>query len=253
MQLMAQKFYQKASVQVAIVSGIIALTIAAMHIWFNYSAVNSRNEDLVKETDALRANLDNSKAEIQRLETLLTPFRTIALERYTGPEQEALSKLAQRIRSLEDQVKDVEKFKEIASKYEFAPLESALKQNTVELLSKASGMFNQNDTEIHITHESWTTPSTRKFAEQLASMMREAGFNVTGPEFATVYLIGDVHPIEWGYNESQYEMLKYLYSTLSPIMSCDNGAKRKLKGEINFRIHFAGQAVFESNGKVKIK
>ena len=48
-------------------------------------------------------------------------------------------------------------------------------------------------------------------------------------------------------------MLQYLYSVLSPIMSCDHAAKRKFKEEGKFRIHFAGQAVFGSNGKVEIK
>jgi len=250
---MAQKFYQKASVQVALVSGIVALVIAAMHIWFNYSAVNRQNQKLITDNKTLSSDLDKANTEIQRLETLLTPFRTIALERYTGPEQEALNKLAHRIRMLEDQVKDVEKFKEIAAKHEFTPLESSLRASTIGRLAKIPDVLSQSNIVVNITHESWTSPSTRKFAEQLAILMKEAGLIVSGPDFATVYLIGEVYPIEWGYSESQFEMLKHLYSALSPIMSCNRGAKRKFTAEGKIRIHFAGQAAFGPDGKAEIK
>jgi hypothetical protein len=46
--------------------------------------------------------IQEKTAEIQRLETLLTPFRTIALERFTGSESEKLKQLANQITELED-------------------------------------------------------------------------------------------------------------------------------------------------------
>lgn len=48
-------------------------------------------------------------AEIQRLETQLTPFKTIALEKYTGPEQEALRKLADELEKLKNYVDPLKK------------------------------------------------------------------------------------------------------------------------------------------------
>ena len=94
---MTQKFYQKASVQVAIVTAIglvVVTTITLMHQRSQLKEENSRlNRETVEKT-----------AEIQRLETLLAPFRTIALQRYTDPEPEALRKLAHRISELENSV-----------------------------------------------------------------------------------------------------------------------------------------------------
>lgn len=91
---MTQKFYQKASVQVAIVSTLGLIVIALLTIAHQRSGLKKDNARLQRETT-------DKSAEIQRLETLLTPFRTIALERYTGSEQEALAKLASRIAELE--------------------------------------------------------------------------------------------------------------------------------------------------------
>lgn len=91
-------------VQAAIVAGIFSLA----GIWLGYklqsdglhSKVNSL-EALVKQQDT---TIRDRTAETQRLETLLAPFRTIALQRYTDPEPEALRKLAYRISDIENSV-----------------------------------------------------------------------------------------------------------------------------------------------------
>jgi len=102
---MSQKFYQKASVQVAIVSAIGLIIVTILTIAHQRSQLKSDNIRLHQENDA-------KTAEIQRLETLLTPFRTIALEKYTLPEAEALRKLAGQIGEL--QVADKRKTDKIA-------------------------------------------------------------------------------------------------------------------------------------------
>ncbi|MBC8456493.1 MAG: hypothetical protein H8D67_00675 [Deltaproteobacteria bacterium] len=99
---MGQKFYQKASVQVAIVTGVVLVIITAGQIWFSHSDVKKENRRLSQANKGLRDELVTAKAEVQRLETLLTPFRTIALERYTGSEGEALRQLADQICILQD-------------------------------------------------------------------------------------------------------------------------------------------------------
>jgi len=82
-----QKFYHKASVQVAIVAAIGLVAATIITILHQRSQLNTDNETLQRETTA-------KTAEIQRLETLLTPFRIIALEKFTGDEKDALRKLA---------------------------------------------------------------------------------------------------------------------------------------------------------------
>jgi hypothetical protein len=116
---MTQPFYKKASVQVAIISGIVAIIIAAGHIWLNASNImdenRNLNNELKKKNDKitnLGKEIQDHKSEVQRLETLLTPFRTIALERYTGTESDVLKKLANQIQDL--QKSDIEKTKKIA-------------------------------------------------------------------------------------------------------------------------------------------
>jgi len=252
---MAQKFYQKASVQVAFISGIFMLLIAAMYIGFEYSSVNQTNQDLTTNNEMLSNDSDEAKVEIQRLETLLTPFRTIALERYTGPEQEALSKLANKIRMLEDQVKDVEKFKKIAAKHEFIALESTLRTATISRFAQICDILNQSNIVVNISHERWVSPSTREFAKQLAVMMEEADLTISGPTASSAFLSlpREVYPIEWVPHESQFGMPEHLYYALSPIMSYTKCSRRLLNTKGKVRIHFAGNAVFEPDGKVGIQ
>ena len=90
-----QRFYSKASVQVAIVStiGLIVITLIT---------ISHQRSELKRNNDKMKEEIKEKTAEIQRLETLLTPFRTIALEKYAGPEREALLKLAAKIQSLEE-------------------------------------------------------------------------------------------------------------------------------------------------------
>ena len=97
---MPQKWYQKASVQGAIVAGLALVVVTLVPVALKVPRLESDNSDLDRK-------LREKTAEVQHLETLLEPFRTIALEKYTGSENEALTKLASQIQSLQDQ--DVEK------------------------------------------------------------------------------------------------------------------------------------------------
>ena len=67
------------------------------HLEADLSASLNRVEELNREILA-------KTAEIQRLETQLAPFKTIALQRFADPEPEALRKLADRISNIEDAV-----------------------------------------------------------------------------------------------------------------------------------------------------
>jgi hypothetical protein len=91
---MAQRWFQKAGVQAAIVGGLALLIVTILPIALQVPKLRDRVSQLESETSA-------KDREIQRLETLLTPFRTIALERYTGPESEALRKLATDMKSIQ--------------------------------------------------------------------------------------------------------------------------------------------------------
>lgn len=97
------------------VSGLIFPVIIAIISWSVYSTHKGwRVDELEEATESLEKEIQKKDMEIQRLETLLTPFRTIAIERYTGSEAEALSKLADRIQELESTLIALRDYSEVA-------------------------------------------------------------------------------------------------------------------------------------------
>ena len=102
--VMAQKFYNKASVQVAIVTGIVTIVVTVLYVWNDRSQLKQDNKNYISEISELKQKNQELTSEVQRLETQLTPFKTIALERFTGTEQEALQKLADELNELKDRM-----------------------------------------------------------------------------------------------------------------------------------------------------
>ena len=81
---------------------VIVIWLIAPTMWSVVATVKGWNTGnleftITQQREALLAK----NSEIQRLETILTPFRTIALERFTGSESVALKKLADQLLSLE--------------------------------------------------------------------------------------------------------------------------------------------------------
>ena len=88
------KWYNKGIVQAALVAGVIQIIIIIIiHIFFKVPSLKDRIAFLENEKSTLTV-------ENQRLETILIPFKTIALEKFTGPESERLLKLADQIEKL---------------------------------------------------------------------------------------------------------------------------------------------------------
>jgi len=121
-------------VQVAIVSVIGLVVVTAITIWHQRSQLKEDNQSLQREAS-------QKTAEIQRLETLLTPFRTIALEKFTGPEQESLSQLA-------DYIIDLQK-KSLEQKTKLALMESQIqKLQPAPLKKRMQTLLNRIDPTI---------------------------------------------------------------------------------------------------------
>lgn len=100
-----KKWYQYVGVQTAFILAIGGIIVAGMNIYNNRSKLVQDNQQYETDIADLKEGLRNKDSEIQRLETQLTPFKTIALEKYTGSEQERLQKLAERIQELENPLK----------------------------------------------------------------------------------------------------------------------------------------------------
>lgn len=84
----------------AVVCGIFGLT----GLWLGSTLKAGKLQDKLNTAAvtarSLEAQIEVKNNEAQRLETLLTPFRTITLEGYTGSEPEALAKLAAQMKKL---------------------------------------------------------------------------------------------------------------------------------------------------------
>ena len=183
---MSQPFYKKASVQVAIITGIFAILIAIMNIWYRYSETNieniklnekieQKNEDL-KKSDA---KINSQEREIQRLETLLTPFRTIALEKYTGTESEALSMLANKIEEFQltiiEKTKKIQELEENIKKLETASLPRTI---SVEKFNTLTNLLSFNtDFQIGIICKAFDTESCN-YADQIKNVFLNAKWHV---------------------------------------------------------------------------
>lgn len=117
---MAKKWYQSVGVRAAIIlaaGGIIGTGInTGIKTWYARSELKQNNENYKKEIEnkntlivALTQQNSQKYSEIQRLETQLIPFKTIAIEKFTGSEQEALLKLANKLQELEKYIDPLKK------------------------------------------------------------------------------------------------------------------------------------------------
>ena len=103
-------------VKAAIITSLAIVIVAGMNILNNRSQLKQENTNYkatigTKNTkiSELQQKLSSKTVEILRLETQLTPFKTIALEKYTGSEQEALRKLASELEKVKNYINPFKK------------------------------------------------------------------------------------------------------------------------------------------------
>ncbi len=103
-------------VKAAIITSLAIVIVAGMNILNNRSQLKQENTNYkatigTKNTkiSELQQKLSSKTAEILRLETQLIPFKTIALEKYTGSEQEALRKLANELEKVKNYINPFKK------------------------------------------------------------------------------------------------------------------------------------------------
>jgi len=104
---MGKKLCSSVTVKAAIITAFAGVMVAGMYILNNRSQIKQDNKNYEVEINKkntkineLQQELSSKNAEIQRLETQLTPFRTIALQKFTGSEQEVLEKLANELENV---------------------------------------------------------------------------------------------------------------------------------------------------------
>jgi gas vesicle protein len=193
---MAQRFYQKASVQVAMVSGAVLLIVTAITIWHQRS-------ELKKENKRLMISNDDKTAEIQRLETLLIPFRTLAIEKYSKADADTMKRLGetmmelqkdysdalQTITSLQEQItstrNEAEAAKLTASKLEEKLADRVL--TNVQLAVMAAKLKEFSGQEYGIT-TFWNLKEPLAIANRIHNCLIAAGWAFKKPSSATFLL-----------------------------------------------------------------
>ena len=177
---MKKQWHQYVGIRAAIIIAVGGIIVAAMHIWNSRSELKQRNvkyKNEIKEKDAritdLQQQLYQKDVEIQRLETQLTPFKTIALEKYTGSEQEVLEKLAQSLKIIESTT--------AALKNQLTPRKLAPEQIAViaEQISLIKGI------KVHFLLIA-SDPEAESFKEQIKKALETGGWIIEKNEISIV-------------------------------------------------------------------
>lgn len=85
---------------------LILVWLVAPTIWSVVVTLKGWNADELEATIGTQSQVIAEKnAKIQELQTLLIPFKTIAIEKYTGTEKEVLGKLADHLTSVDAELK----------------------------------------------------------------------------------------------------------------------------------------------------
>ena len=165
---MTQKFYKKTSVQVAMVTGIFLILIAFINIWHQRSELRNENIRLNRLTQ-------EQTAENQRLETLLTPFRTIALEKFTGTEGEVLQQLAERVTSIDASLADaMEELESTKQELLRKTSDRSLTEEQTQILkSSLDGVFGKV-----LVKADFADSEARIFANQIEYILTETDLDV---------------------------------------------------------------------------
>ncbi|MCL5269743.1 MAG: hypothetical protein M1457_04130 [bacterium] len=112
---MALPWYQKAGNQPALI-GTIGTIIGAIltAVAFIYSDRFLQAPGLRDKIEMLKSQVMEKNNRISTLETQLVPFRTIALEKYTGDENQRMKKLASALFDLENDVDIIKRYSDVA-------------------------------------------------------------------------------------------------------------------------------------------
>ena len=185
------------------------------------------------------------QTSLRSLEAKLEPFAELAQEARPDADQDA---------ALTGLREDIEELRHIASKHEFTPLEADLRIQLLESVLRFAPEFSEAGMTVRITHETWTNPATREYAAQIASLLREGGLEVAGPDQITYYLVTPSSPMEWGYNETDVARVGKLFAALAPLMGPTAKWTKATHQEAgSIRLHFGGAAVFAANGIVELE
>ena len=236
--------YKMASNMLQTVSQFLAFigtVMAALGIFGSYYFGKETEDTRQRET---QENFGKILTQNQELNDQLTPFLQLAQAARPDLDQNAAPASLR---------KEIEQLRQVASKHEFTPLESGLRNVFVQRLQGLSLSFSEAGVTVRITHETWSPTTTKQYAAQLASLLREAGLEAQGPDQITYFLVTPSSPIEWGYNDRDIEHVEKLYQAILTIVRpSEKWTKASHQEPGTIRIHFGGDVLFEKGGIVTV-
>jgi len=166
---MAQKFYQKASVQVSIVSGLALIIVTLITIAHQRSELNQDNKNLKKEISKRKEEISNLKRERDKFEIQLTPFLARADQRF--PEAPPDQRLELLIKKMDEVISNVQ---DAARK--ISP-ERVIPQQIIQKVAKGLELLPQLNVEV-----TCILGDTESFAlaTQIKSIFEMAGWKAHG-------------------------------------------------------------------------
>ena len=219
----------------------IGAVVTALGILGSYYFGKKTEETRQQET---QENFAKILIQNQELNDQLKPFLQLAQTARPDLDQDAA------LTSLRE---EIEQLRQVAKKREFTPLESGLRNAFVQRVQGFSPSFSDAGVAVKITHETWSPTTTKQYAAQLASLLREGGLEVQGPDQITYFLVTPSSPIEWGYNGRDIGHVEMLYQAiLTIIRPNDKWTKASHQEPGSIRIHFGGDVIFEKGGVVAV-
>lgn len=162
---------------VAAVGAVSSMLTGVSQSWLSSTLEAPKLRDEVK---TLSADLTKKSAELQKLETEFVPFKTLALQYFTGTEAERISKLAMKLQDLqsgylalaEKETVTSAKTTEIANR--LAPrMISTSQRNTFRRM-----MIDSAKGKVSISAISGDNEAAG-FAQAITSMLEDCGFTIT--------------------------------------------------------------------------
>lgn len=138
-----------------------------------------------------------------------------------------------------------------AAKYEYRPLDLEMRARVADPLKRVRSRFSNRPLSVLVTYEPGAPPPTRQYAAELADLFRDAGFDVKGPDFATVYLLGPSFPMQAAYNDKDADVVSAVFEALGNVLKVQ--AVHQTFPEGQARIHIAGRVTFAPNGTASIE
>lgn len=172
---MAQKFYKKVGVQVAIVTACGAIIVALITVGYQRSEIRQDNRVLKDRLDQTRSALADTKSERDKYQIQLAPFLATANQSFSNaPPDKRLDLLIEKMDKVMNTVRvathDLTAWREITSDQRIKLL-ALLKDGPKGIVYLRPKSFDAE---------------TEQYGKQMASILREVGFDVRECEEATL-------------------------------------------------------------------